>query len=538
MGFATVVARNFTIKIKMRINFIFVILSVIILSNIVLRLPAVGIDILDPDEVNFFLAAKSFLSGEGIYRNFLITTSGPINIILYSLIFSICKSIDMTFVHYFLLIFTSLSVFILFVIGRKIGNAAIGILSALFFILLSFSMNSVQSFVLYKDYTVMFFSIPAAAVLLSYFTDRPRTYKLFIVGVLLGLVSFVKQTGVIESIVFIFAFFIEGALSKRNIGDLSKKLLAIISGAALIYTVIILYLVFQDSLGNFILTYLEHNLKYRISATTFSNKIQNNFLSLVKFCTYQPVIWICFIFFLCHLPNLSINKNRDNKLFFYIFIALWGCATLIVPNLLVRCHQHYYIPSFPAVSLGGAIFAFYLFKKIKQMQFYWCLIFMLAVGMSTVGFIKNLSTSLKLINKLNKKTCVYLPYVGDIELIYKAAKFIKDNVPIDNRIFVWGHTPSILYMLTGRMPATRFVNVIFFVTGEKDLRMPQNGAWDLMMEDLVEKQPKVIIDCIPEHELSFEAHRTRNPFFLSYNAKRILKCNNSSDYFVIYSKTD
>lgn len=88
------------------------------------------------------------------------------------------------------------------------------------------------------------------------------------------------------------------------------------------------------------------------------------------------------------------------------------------------------------------------------------------------------------------------------------ANFIREQTKPEERIFVWGNTPTI-YWESDRLPATRFFNSshlsgrgvglprseVMRLKNRKQLILP--GAWPLLMEDLNKHPPAYILDMAP-----------------------------------------
>jgi hypothetical protein len=92
---------------------------------------------------------------------------------------------------------------------------------------------------------------------------------------------------------------------------------------------------------------------------------------------------------------------------------------------------------------------------------------------------------------------------GDEPRYEAVSQYLDSHTSTTDRIFVWGHMPEI-YWASDRRPASRFVSSGFTIgdwgsrpDGDESTNVPTPGAFDLMMEDLYSRPPRVVLDTTP-----------------------------------------
>ena len=214
-----------------------------------------------------------------------------------------------------------------------------------------------------------------------------------------------------------------------------------------------------------------------LGMSTASTRVIGMFLlmNLLWVACNLPLVW--------RLPRawrerdaVGLDARGDTDLW------LWAATAAVSVAIGLRFFGHYYIQLVPPLTLltVGA-----LSRGSRQL------------ARATVA------ASLALAVVFTGSGFVFRP--GSSDSGYESvSRFVAEHATTDERIFVWGAQPEI-YWASGKLPATRFLTVPTFLTGnhpgrpadEVDVGADTQKAWRLFYRDFTEHPPRLLIDTSP-----------------------------------------
>ena len=177
---------------------------------------------------------------------------------------------------------------------------------------------------------------------------RRRTFLLlFIVGILLGLSTSIKLTGLMFAIALVVAYLscrIWGASSKlRALISLSYELLVLLSGIALIWTLTLIALWFTGALHNFYLHVFYWQI-VRVASTTLRPELKNQQL-LDYFAAYLPLLPFVMVGLVAELYH-ALKRTICWRPLLMLTMTYFGYIFSVF-TLTRTAFTHYYVPASP-----------------------------------------------------------------------------------------------------------------------------------------------------------------------------------------------
>lgn len=479
-------------------EFWFVIFTTILFFG--LRFPSLFEPIWYGDEGIYQVIGTSLNHGKLLYSQ-IFDNKPPLLYWLYAFLNS-----DQFTVRLVSLVFGALSVVIFFLLSKKLfgssKNNSIPYLTTTVFAVL-FGIPALEGNIANAE-NFMLLPIIAAALLISRLQSPKATadggqanFKLFVVGLLLGIAFLFKIVAIFDLTAFLVFYFILNFNSKKEI-----KLSSIIAGFLIPIAAVTVYFISNATFFDFVKAVFISNISY----VGYGNKIGA-----------LPILLFIKLFALGIFTSYIFKKRKEiNKT--TIFILTWFAFSLFNAFFSQRPYTHYLLVLIPSLSLMVGLISFD--KKYQKVIVFIFLIALLITirGFGIPKFNKNLNYYQNFVSyvKNEKTTFSYQSFFDrNTPFDYEIARFIKPKLAKNNTIFVWGNNAQI-YQLVGAVAPTKYV-VAYHISNYKD------GAATTRIS--IEKvKPKFII---------IMASNSPIPFSLMNYSKKI-NINNATIYERIF----
>ncbi|WP_287587403.1 glycosyltransferase family 39 protein [Candidatus Borrarchaeum sp.] len=373
------------------------------------------------DEAAFLYYGWMIVKGKVLYRD-LFNQKAPGVYFTVALIFLLVGK-QILLVRIVSMFLSTITAFVVFKIGYKINNPLTGIISALFFILEPVTLRR-STMVFSETFMVFFMALAVYFYILAH--KKNNSWYYLIVGVLIGLSTIMRQTGIILAFVII----LHRLYVRHPLKNLLQSMGVLIAGFLMSIIPIVVYFIAVNALNDAIYSIFFFNLSPSYGFTLL-RRVDNILDVFLK----DPILWCI------GLGGLLLIIERRKE--WHIFLAGWFIASFILVISLSTPYGHYYIQIMPAFSLLGGILVERLLviseelvDSASQSLLYpniinWLLVVLLLIGIGTIG--------LELY--FDMKTSHGLPY--QIE----AAEYVKTHTAPDEIIF---SPDSAYYLLTDR----------------------------------------------------------------------------------------
>lgn len=417
LGLSTLLVTRFRSLVEKKYNYLMII---IIILGFLLRIGFISRAI-GRDEAAFLYYGWMIVKGKVLYRD-LFNQKAPGVYFSVALIFLLVGK-QILVVRIISMFLSTITALIIFKIGYKINNPLTGIIASLFFILEPVTLRR-STMVFSETFMVFFMALAVYFYILAH--KKNNSWYYLIVGILIGLSTIMRQTGIILVLVIIF----HRLYVRYPLKILLQSMGVLIAGFLLSIIPIVVYFMAVNALNDAIYSIFFFNLSPSYGFTLL-RRVDN----LLDVFLKDPILWCI------GLGGLLLTVERRNE--WQVFLAGWFIASFILVISLSTPYGHYYIQIMPAFSLLGGILIERLILISKELVdsssqsllypniINWLLIVLLITGIGTIG--------LELY--FDMKASHGLPY--QIE----AADYVKTRTAPDEIIF---SPDSAYYLLTDR----------------------------------------------------------------------------------------
>jgi len=453
-----------------------VLLCLVIALTAMIRYGLVDIPF-ERDEGEYAYGAQLLFDGIPPYSQ-LYTMKLPGMFVAYAMIMKVLGQTHSA-IHLGLLLINSASIFMVFLIGRKLKDSLSGIVAAA-----SYAALSITPFVLgVFAHAEHFVLLPAliAIFLLLLWLDKPKPWHTFSCGFLFGLSFIIKQHGA-AFLAFGLCVLVFTIFKQRKTGkEAFTILMPYFIGASLPFLVTCLLLSKAGVFDSFWFWTVRYAREYTaiIPLNEAWLDLQAKTAELFK---SAPLIWSVFIAgFVLFLSTKTVSHKSFLVLFlFFSFLA-------ICPGFFFR--PHYFVFLLPAAAILTGISASCLFaliiKKdphnVTQIIYSSLLILILCGGtiFQHRHFLFGLSAA-----EASQYICWPNPFVESLEI----SKKVRVKTTPQDTIAIIGSEPQILFY-SGRKSATSYIYMY-------PLMEPQDFALQMqkeMIKQISEANPKLLI---------------------------------------------
>lgn len=307
----------------------------------------------------FFTTGKAMMIGRVPYLN-LFEQKGPLLYLIYGIASLISSN---SFIGVFIIEILFNTVFLYYAnkiiklyLPEKFSCLLLPIIAAIIFSSRSFTHGGSCEELIFP------FIIVSLYYLIIYLkTSKINNKQVFVLGIIAGLIFWMKYTLLGLHIGFCIVFFIINILNKTY-KDLLKKIMIFLLGFIITTIPWVIYYIFNDGLGKMIDTYFLFNM------TSYSNKI--NFFQKIIICFrtiervllkyYQYILLIIIPVILSMKTKTFFSKKREN------LYLLFCCFSLLFFIFIGGTNFRYYsLPIQPLMILGLIYITTIVIRKIK-----------------------------------------------------------------------------------------------------------------------------------------------------------------------------
>ena len=495
---------------KLKIRFL---LLAILLGMFLLRLPSCFTPLWNVDEAVSACIANVIVDGGVPYLD-AIDHRGPVTYYAYALIFQVFGKNNMQAIHIGLSMLLLCVAIVIYACGAFVANTRSGLFATLCWGILSFgAFREGDMLAAHTEYLVVFFTAMAAYCLLRSISDH-NILLLVLCGACYGIAFFAKQPAALD-LVAAFAFLALLAFFRKNHAKLlPARLFFMTCGFLFVGVCVFTYFYTQDAFQDLFFYFWTYNTRYYVTEAKFLSHVRSTFASLKHLYTKFFFVSVLFFsgsfysiydFFIVK-PRYRVFSMKD----WHIFFVLLSCAAVLGASLSGRAFGHYYIQLLPALCIISGIAVEKLHELIQ--------------GFFTRAAVQKYESANLIVALVFIACCLSSPFLPLIPRLYHSmpnkhineqeenvVQYIKSTGTKDERMFVWGFYPEI-YVLSERMPASRytFTNVLTGLIPWTNIEEGIDttyaivpGTWDILMRELHQNKPSLIVDTSPVFHRSY-----------------------------------
>ncbi|MBU1152468.1 glycosyltransferase family 39 protein [bacterium] len=499
-------------------------LFLIILISIFIRLPYTNIPLFHADEAIYALVAQDFLNGTCIYQG--VWDHKPPGIyFLYALIFKLFSPYTMIYIRLFTIIWTCVTLYTIFSLGRYLYNEKVGLYSGLFFAI--FSTTYLNKEILAAN-SEIFMILPYTLCIYYFIKGYELKKPIFIIvsGIWAGMAILIKQPAIFNlAAIFFYLLVVPKILRiKFNFKETLSDLFYFLMGILLIFLPVVIYFFIHGAFFNFINEAFFFSLLYVSTSpeslfTYFSRSLSDCFLpNILIWClSISSLIFMGINLFSSKKEDkLSLN-NQNHRNFLVMIWAIFSFVGVAIGNKFM---MHYFIQMFPVNFLLSGYGISVLLKKLSLKEDssspspypYGKILIISFLVLGTILPFQKYHGTIGLFKRyyylITKKT----PFLSKEEIV---ASYIMKNSKPNQKIFVWGNAPQI-YFLSHRNPASKIVFNNVIVGTYNFPKHIEKIFLDQVISDLHQNKPLFFVDAVPDDDRLIE--KLNIPYYPSLNS--------------------
>ena len=383
-------------------------------------------------------------------------------------------------IHLGLLVVNSITIILVFLLGKRVYGSWCGIVAAGVFAVLTLS-PSVEGFWANSEHFVMLPVLGGILSLLNGLESGKRQY-LFLSGVLLGAGAMIKQHGALFTlfaVLYISYHSLEADPAPARV--YMGRMGIFVAGCAIPFSLVLLYLLKAGVFPRFWFWTFTYAASY-VSSTPIASglaNLKNNLWSVVR---HSSIIWILAV---AGLGVLWRDNNLRTKRPFMTGVLVFSFLSTC-PGLYFR--SHYFILFFPAVALLAGIAAGAIAGKLATYHPAWIRT-ALPVMLTTLAICSPVYAERNFLFRLSPdEACRELFGSNPFPESLVVAAYIEKNTKRDERIAVVGSEPQI-YFYSHRRSATGYIYTYALMENQKHALSMQKE----MIREIEAHQPRYII---------------------------------------------
>ena len=457
-------------KIKNYKEYIFLFIVVCALCLLVLYSSPLYKGLPDIDSAVFQVMGKGMLEHKIMYKE-LFDHKGPIVYIINALAFLVNNNYGLFIIE--TIIFYIGTIFV-YKTSRIVLSKKASIIVNLLYMLISFRYFYGGNYT--EEYAITFMSI-AMYFIIKILHKKEMNKKLYwiMVGATFAINLLIKPTYISIWIAFGIVQLI-ASIKDKKIKELIKSIGYMLIGILIISVPIILYLIINNDIKNFIDAYIVMNMKY--SDSSIKMRIMK-FGELSTAYKYNQYLLMMLISNIAIIFSKRINKRTKS------FITLFSIISLVLAAWAPNSYSHYLIQLAPCVALEVIFLLYLIEQKLKEKEIlqnkiisqlpvnfiYICVICVITLNV----FI----TTTKLKGIFSRKMLI------DQIVIDKVSE-INNYLDEDDKILVLGNN-SYYYLLFKKQPDFKYFFQYPLIKYDEKIK-------DETVQYIKENKPKVIID--------------------------------------------
>jgi hypothetical protein len=449
--------------------------GLVALTIAIAHLPSFAHRLLDGDEAIYGSVAALMNTGAPLYGTGGVDNKPPGIFWVYAATFQVAGAYQMTAIHAVGLAVILATCVLLFVIGRELGGARIGLLAALFYGVLTAAGNPR----LLATNTELFMMLPlVASVLLM--LRRQWLWS----GFLLVVAGAFRQVAAVNVLLAVAGIlWLEPAENRRRAAALYA------GGAAAGLAAGALALLLTGSLAGF----------WRWTVSSLYGYASTNWIpsfvwlrakdSIVPFLVDMSVVWIAAIALTTRWRQLQIKEK---------LVVVWLAVAMVGSLAAGHLSWHYFIQAMGPLAVAAAL----AFERLTLRRW--------VVAVAALGILAPAAGWWAYDLGADPLTYDFSAPVPQHESV---AAYIREHTTPDQRVFVWGNWPA-LYVESDRLMASRFPGFLRgFARGSgipPDNWDTKPDVWPLLEADLNAHPPALIVDTAAAGWSDFSRYPLRN----------------------------
>ncbi len=335
---------------KKNLYYIFLFIVVLFFALVGLSSSPLNKGITQNDSAVFQIMGKGMIEGQVIYKD-LFDHKGPIMYIINAIAYLINSQIGLFIVE---ILFIYIGAVFLFKISKMFINQEISLIMSLLYLRLIFVTISEENFT--EEYAMTFTSMALYCILKIIYKNEYENKVLWVViGATFSLNFFIKPTYIAVWIAFGIIQFIY-SVKEKKIKELLKYIFYMIIGILIVTMPIIMYLVLNNDINDFINAFFVMNMKYSKSGILQKTR---SFWVLINI--YRYLIYVV-IGFMCNVLILFDRKlNLKNKMFITGFFII----SMILTSWAANEYKHYLIQLAPSIILELIVWCLWIKDNLK-----------------------------------------------------------------------------------------------------------------------------------------------------------------------------
>lgn len=456
---------------KKNLYYVFLFIVVIFFALVGLSSSPLNKGITQNDSAVFQIMGKGMIEGQVIYKE-LFDHKGPIMYLINAIAYLISPQMGLFIVEIF---FIYIGVVFIFKTSKMFINKEISLIMSLLYLMLIFVTISGGNFT--EEYAMTFTSMALYCIMkIIYMNEYENKVLWVVIGATFALNFFIKPTYIAVWIAFGIIQFIY-SVKEKKIKELLRYIFYMIIGILVVTIPIMIYLVLNNDINDFINAFFVMNMKYSKAGVLKKTEIFLILINRYKFVKYIITGIVCNILILF---NKKINlKNR-------LFVTSFFIISIILAAWAPNVYKHYLTQLAPAIVLELIEICLFIKENLKLnerenkvlRELPKSLIFIVLI------FCIILVTG----NKISKDLGIFSRTAKDGANTNYELDELKKYLENDDEIIVLGNQPY-YYIYLNRYPKCKYFFQFPIILYDRSIK-------DEVQNYIVKNRPKIIIKYI------------------------------------------
>lgn len=321
---------------KKNLYYVFLFVVVVFLSLVGLNSSPLNKGITQNDSAVFQIMGKGMIEGQVIYKD-LFDHKGPIMYLINAIAYLISPQIGLFIVE---ILFIYIGAVFIFKTSKMFINKEISLIMSLLYLMLIFVTISGGNFT--EEYAMTFTSMALYCIIkIIYMNEYENKILWGVIGATFALNFFIKPTYIAVWMVFGIIQFIY-SIKEKKIKELLKYVFYMIIGILVVTIPIMIYLVLNNDINDFINAFFVMNMKYSKAGILQKAKSFWLLINIYRYLIYVVIGFMC---------NVLILFNRKLNLKNKMFITGFFIISIILTSWAANEYKHYLIQLAPSIIL-------------------------------------------------------------------------------------------------------------------------------------------------------------------------------------------
>ena len=321
---------------KKNLYYVFLFIVVLFFALVGLSSSPLNKGITKNDSAVFQIMGKGMIEGQVIYKD-LFDHKGPIMYLINAIAYLISPQIGLFIVE---ILFIYIGAVFIFKTSKMFINKEISLIMSLLYLMLIFVTISGGHFT--EEYAMTFTSMALYCIMkIIYMNEYENKVLWGVIGATFALNFFIKPTYIAVWMVFGIIQFIY-SIKEKKIKELLKYVFYIIIGILVVTIPIMIYLVLNNDINDFINAFFVMNMKYSKAGILQKAKSFWLLINIYRYLIYVVIGFMC---------NVLILFNRKLNLKNKMFITGFFIISIILTSWAANEYKHYLIQLAPSIIL-------------------------------------------------------------------------------------------------------------------------------------------------------------------------------------------